>query len=340
MRVIGRLKALALAVGLLAGAAACTTSASPATTPSTAGATPTPTPSPTAPPVTPVEAAKVFATFTASDNALRRAGNMQPALRMDMDNTRDAYAQLTAAAFASTGGHPPQYTWGPPTLYVPRFKPDEQALWFTALATRNGHPTLVTFAKSGDWRVSATEQLLPGQDPPQVQLDAEGYATALPPDDKSVTISPQFMGPLHATIAEAGATGVTEGLIEPGPLTTDIAAQIATSRADAKGSGYGYDSIFSQGDYPFYALRTRDGGALIQYALTRITSTIPRTKAAKDDGIPVPESARWAIKFRSVDNVLKLTETHLYAAVVPSAKAPAPARVLAHDGALTRVNGS
>ncbi|MFI6596138.1 hypothetical protein ACIBHX_07820 [Nonomuraea sp. NPDC050536] len=340
MRVIGRLKALALAVGLLAGAAACTTPASPATTPAVPSATPTPTPSPTGPPVTPVDAAKVFATFTASDNALRKAGQMLPALRMDMDNTRDAYAQLTSAAFASTGGHPPQYTWGPPTLYVPRFKPDERALWFTVLATRNGHPTLVTFAKSDDWRVSSTAQLLPGQEPPQIQLDAEGYATALPPDDKSVTISPQFMGPLHATIAEAGATGVTAGLIEPGPLTTDIATQIAESRMSSKRAGYGYDSIFSQGDYPFYALRLRNGGALIQYALTRTTSTIPRTKSAQDDGIPVPQNARWVLKDPSVDNLLKLTETHLYAAVVPPAAAPAPAHVIAHDGALTRVNGS
>ncbi|NUR85537.1 MAG: hypothetical protein HOY71_15770, partial [Nonomuraea sp.] len=195
-------------------------------------------------------------------------------------------------------------------------------------------------SKADDWRVSSTAQLLPGQELPDIQLDPEGYATALTPDDKSVTISPQLMGPMHATVAEAGATGVTAGLISPGALTTDVATQIAKARSDAKDSGYGYDSIFSQGDYPYYALRTRDGGALIQYALTRTTSTIPRTKAAKDDGMPVPAVAHWGIGKNVVYTTLKLVETHLYAAIVPKASAPAPARVIAHDGALTKASGS
>ncbi|NUR92899.1 MAG: hypothetical protein HOY71_53255, partial [Nonomuraea sp.] len=183
MRAIGRLKALALAAGLLAASSACTSAAEPATsTPATAS--PAPSPSPTAPAITLAEAARVFATFTDSDNALRRAGTLQPALRLAMDNTRDAYAQLTAAAFASTSGHPREYAWGQPTLYVPRFRPDEPNPWFTVVAPRDGKPTLVTFAKADDWRVSSTAQLLPGQELPDIQLDPEGYATALTPDDK------------------------------------------------------------------------------------------------------------------------------------------------------------
>jgi hypothetical protein len=58
-------------------------------------------------------------------------------------------------------------------------------------------------------------------------------------------------------------------------------------------AGFSYDSIFSADNFPMYALRSKDGGALIQYALSRTTTTT--TKTAENDYTPVPEPARWAI---------------------------------------------
>ncbi|MBN6052609.1 hypothetical protein JYK22_11785, partial [Nonomuraea sp. RK-328] len=348
VRASGRLRTLALAAGLLAGASACSGgAAAPSAPPSTRRAAvsspATATPAQPAPAVTRAEAGEVFSTLTATDDVLRAAA---PALRdgplrdAKVHLTRDAESLLVAAAYQSTAFHPPRYDWGSPVLYVPRFPAGWESPWFTALVPRDGHPTLLTFAKVGKdakWQISAMTRLLDGQDPPPVQLDAEGYATALDPGDKSVTISPQYMGPLHATVAEAGATGVTSGLIAPGPYTTALAEEISEDREQAKTSGLSYDSIFSGNDYPVYALRTRDGGALIQYSLSRNTTTTTRT--AEKDFMPVPDSAQWAIDAKVVRRTLKLTETHQYAATVPPVSTPSAARVIAHEGALTGASG-
>ncbi|MEV0150852.1 MULTISPECIES: hypothetical protein [unclassified Nonomuraea] len=344
MRAYGRLKALALAGGLLAGAVACSSGPAapvPALTGAAVTSSASAAPALPLPAVTPAQAGEVFSTLTATDDALRAAAPKlrDGTLRDALDLTRDAEAQLTIAAYQSTDYHPRRYEWGSPVLYVPRFPADESSPWFTALVTRDGHPTLVTFTKGAEWQISAVTRLLDGQDPPPVQLDPEGYATALALGDKSVTISPQYMGPLHATVAEAGATGVTAGLIAPGPYTTDLAEEISRERVQAKGTdGLSYDSIFSGNDYPVYALRTRDGGALIQYSLSRNTTTTMRTDE-KGPGIPVPGNAEWAIDTKTVRRTLKLTETHQYATVVPPASAPAAARVIAHEGSLTRASG-
>ncbi|MEU8252268.1 hypothetical protein [Nonomuraea sp. NPDC048916] len=335
MRTQGRRKALALAAVLLAGATACSASAPPAPS-KAAAATATSGPSTPAPPppaVTRAEAAKAFATFIATDDLLRAGGD----LRLALEINRDAEAKLTEAAFKSTRNKPPRYTWGSPTFYVPRFGAGEGSPWFTVLVTRDDRPVLLTFAKSDDWRLSSATRLLSGQKAPPIALDAEGYATVLAPGDRSVTISPQYMGPLHATVAEAGATGVTAGLLAAGPYTTDIAEEITVERDRAKADGFSYDSIFSGNDNPVYALRTADGGALIQYSLSRNTTTT--TKTAEDDYIPVPEDARWAINAHVVRRTLRLTETHQYATAVPPSSAPAAARVIAHDGTLTRASG-
>ncbi|MFB9201630.1 hypothetical protein ACFFV7_10535 [Nonomuraea spiralis] len=341
MRAYGRGKVLALAVGVLAAAAACTGPAqkSPAPPTGKAAVTGSATPSPTgpAPVVTREEAAEAFSSILATDDVLRVQSDVPGRLGLAVELTRDGQFPLTQAAYQSTDNRPPRYTWGSPTFYVPRAPQQGQPPWFTALVTRNGQPTLLTFAKVEDWQLSSAAQLLPGQKAPQVRLDADGYASAVAPDDKSVTISPQYMGPVHASVAETGAAGVTAGLLADGPYTTDVAEQIATDREKAKKDGFSYDSIFSADNWPVYALRTDDGGALIQYSLSRNTST--RTVANNTYIIPVPPEAGWAISGSSVRRSLKLTEIHQYASAVPPLTAPAAARVIAHDGALTRAIG-
>ncbi|MGW2152382.1 hypothetical protein [Nonomuraea sp. NPDC001699] len=342
MRAYRRGKMLALAVGVLAAATACTGPAqtssgvSQGKAPATGSATPSP--SAPAPAVTRQEAAEAISAILPTDDVLRVESIVPGRLALDSDLVRDGQFALTQAAYESTGDRPPRYTWGSPTLYVPRFAQGERAPWFSALVTRNGQPTLLTFAKSGeDWQLSSAAQLLSGQRLPQVELDSDGYAKALTPDDKTVTISPQYMGPVHASVAETGAAGVTAGLLADGQYTTEVAKQIATDREKAKKDGFSYDSIFSADNWPVYALRTSDGGALIQYSLSRNTST--RTVANNTYIIPVPPEASWAISGSSVRRSLKLTEVHQYATAVPPLTAPAAARVIAHDGALTRASG-
>jgi hypothetical protein len=341
---------LALAAGVLAAATACTGNAAPAPTKS-AAVSATPSPSASAVEVTKADAAKVFTDFTLTDDLLR-AKSLQGEISMEgrLDYaakglTTSGQSLLTVAAYLSTDYAPPRYRWGSPTLYVPKWPPGESAPWFSALATRNGRPTLLTFARSGLWRLSSAAELLPGQQLPEIEVDADGYATTLAPDDKTVTISPQFMQPVHASVAETGSSGVTAGLLAPGPYTTEVAEQIATLRKEAKndkkgGGGYSYDSIFSADNFPVYALRTKDGGALIQYSLSRTTTTTVKTEDASDDRIPVPESARWAISSELARRSLRLIETHQYATAVPPISKPSAATVVAHDGALTRASST
>ncbi|SDH74911.1 hypothetical protein [Nonomuraea jiangxiensis] len=345
MRAYGRRKALALAVGVLAAVTACSGDGRPAATKSAMATSPTPSPTLTSPAVTRSEAAQVFDEITLTDDALRaRSGDaavrtaLEGRLRLAKDQLIGGQAQLTEAAYLSTGYAPHRYRWGAPTLFVPRFPQEEKAPWFSALAPRDGHPTLLTFAKSDRWRLSSAAELQPGQELPQIELDAEGYATPVASDDKTITISPQFMGPVHASVAETGSAGVTGGLLAAGPNTTEVAEQIAAFREKAKADGFSYDSIFSADNFPVYALRTANGGALIQYSLSRSTTTT--TKTAEDDFIPVPDEARWAISDRVVRRSLKLTETHQFATAVPPLTAPAAAVVIAHDGALTRASGT
>ncbi|NBE95443.1 hypothetical protein FE391_24450 [Nonomuraea sp. KC401] len=340
MRVHGRRTTLALAAGLLAAVTACSGDAQPRATPtsSAAAATSSPSPSPDEPEVTRTEAAEVFAEVTLSEDVLRVKSDLQGRLGLAVDLTDGGQTRITVADYLSTDYAPRRYTWGSPTLFVPRFEQGEGSPWFSALATRDGRPTLLTFTRSDRWRISSAAQLLPGQKLPEIEFDADGYAGAVGSDDKTVTISPQFMGPVHASVAETGTAGVTAGLIAAGPYTTEIAEQIASRREDAKAEGFSYDSIFSADNYPVYALRTEDGGALIQYSLSRTTTTTTRT--AEDDYIPVPKSARWAISTPVLRRTLRLVETHQYATAVPPLTAPKAAAVIAHDGALTRATGT
>lgn len=334
---------LALAAGLLAGAVACSSSAEPPPPTMSADVTRAPVsaaPSAASTAVTVAEAREIFTTFIATDDTLRAADpGLDAPLNYESQLIRDGQAQLTAAAFTSTGGRPPRYTWGTPTMLVPRLRADERTPWFSVLVARNGRPTLLTFAKGPGWQLSSAAELLPDEEAPQVELDADGYATPLATDDKSILIGPKLMAPLHATVAEAGARGVAADLLSAGPYTTEVAAQIATDRGHWIGRGYIYDSIVSAGEYPFYALRTEDGGALIQYTLTRTTTMETKTKNAEIDGIPVPDTARWAISATKVRRMLKIFETHQYATVVPAATAPSRAHVIAHDGGITRATG-
>ncbi|MEU6997132.1 hypothetical protein [Nonomuraea sp. NPDC046570] len=333
MRAYGWRGTLAVAAGLLAAVTACSGSASvPSHVAATAPASPSS--SAPAPAVTKEEAAAAFAEYIATDDMLRAGGELSHFLSTQL--VRDGQTELTSVAYLSTRSRPPRYTWGEPTLLVPRLKPGEP-LWFSAIVRRDDRTAITTFVKAADWRLSALSLLEPGQELPEVQLDADGYAATVPTDDRNVLISPKFMAPLHATVAERGSSGIAAGLITPGPYTTEIAGQIADDRARWTLAGFSYDSILSAGEFPVYALRTTGNGALIQYSLTRTTTV---TNAVTKDPLPVPDNVRWLIKKPTVPRSFKITELRQYATAVPaSAIAGRAATVIAQEGAITRASG-
>lgn len=328
---------LALGALLLISLTACSGGdvAHPSSAPTaTASAVSTPKPAPT--PITLARARAEFKAFTAADEWVRAAGLYRDAL----EQVTGGQSALTAAAFDSAKGRPAAYRWGEPTMLVPRLAAHDGNPWFSAIADRDGRPTLVTLAWTGGrWRLSSMAVL---RRIPQVELDADGYAVPVASQDTGVLISPKYVAPLHATIAEAGPDGVAGKLISPGPYTTEIAERDAEDRAMWRGREYDNDSTFSTGDLPIYALRTKDGGALVQYSLTRTTTVTPKTSGEEGVPIPVPERARWVIGEVVRPTRLKplsVSEVHQFATLVPPVRADHPADVIAHDGGVTKASG-
>ncbi|MFD1931750.1 hypothetical protein ACFSKW_09685 [Nonomuraea mangrovi] len=329
MRAYGRRGWAALAAGVLAAATACSASGAPQPSPVAATVSVTPTPT-TAPGVSLSEAANAFSEYILTDDLLRAAGDR----RLAREITRDGRTDLANAEYASTRDRPARYAWGAPSFLVPRLRPDEP-LWFTVVVPRDGRTAVLTFAKGTDWRLSSLSLLMPGEKLPEMKRDAAGYAETVGLDDKSVQISPRYVAPLHATIAERGPAGIAANLVAPGIYTTETAATIADNRTDAKTDGFRYDSIFTPADFPVYALRTVDGGALVQYSLLRTTSMT--NVVFVNPFLPIPPDGRWALARDSYSHDTKIYETQQYVAALPPAAA---ATVIGYDGAITRANGT
>jgi hypothetical protein len=225
-------------------------------------------------------------------------------------------------------------------------------LWFAALVERQdaagGRRTaLLAFMRQFEnsrWQLSfasllytATPDSVNGA-PLGVALDDEGYATPLPTRDDSLAISPHLMAPLHATIAEEGPAGFAAGLIAGGPQTTGYFTEFGEAKPAAKRLGLLYDSIFGATEFPIYALRTADGGAVVLYSLSRTTSWQAQTANALGV-VPVPENARWKVGRPVVRRKLRVIETQQYVAHVQPHGATRLSEVVGFDGAVTSVTG-
>ncbi|MFF4124237.1 hypothetical protein ACFYYP_11985 [Microbispora rosea] len=344
--------ALALAL-LTCTVAACSggeparPTASPAAATSTLpSAVGSPSPSPSPPAVTLEEASEALDAFLDTDDVLRQAGADRWALLL----TQDGQRPITIAGIHSREGKPAHYTWDRRTVLVPR-QSGRSTVWFAATArrrdasgeVRTGVFTFVRQGREGRWLNSFASLLYPGQTPPTVALDADGYATALEPRDTSVAISPNLMGPLHATVAEEGPKGYASGLIAPGPQTTGFYDEISETKETAKADDcMNYESIFASApNYPIFALRTRDGGAMMLYTLVRTSSWTPTPQGLKcGEGRPVavPAEARWLLsptKSLFIRQKRQIVETQQYVSAVPPKASTAPAHVVGYEGIVT-----
>lgn len=341
----------ALALALLASATvACSggeparPSASPAAATS-AVRSPGVSPSPRPPAVTLEEAGRALDAFLDTNEVVRTA----QADRWTLSLTRDGQRPITIAEIHSHSGEPVHYTWSDRRVLVPRQSGSTQ--WFAATAERrdsSGHVrtavlTFVRQGRDGRWQNSFASLLYPGGRPPEVALDGEGYATALESRDSSVAISPNLMGPLHATVAEEGPKGYASGLIAPGPQTTGFFDAISEAKEEAKAVDcMNYESIFASApNYPTFALRTRDGGAMLMYTLVRTSSWSPTPQGLKcGEGrfVPVPAAARWLLSSPAnlkISQKRQIIETQQYVSAVPPKASTAPAHVVGYEGIVT-----
>ncbi|MEU7886397.1 hypothetical protein AB0B54_12925 [Microbispora bryophytorum] len=343
----------ALALALVTCAAACSGGEPARPTASPAAATSalpspgdSPSPSPSPPAVTLEEASQALDAFLDTDDVLRLAG----ADRWELLLTQDGQRPITIAGIHSQGSKPARYTWDRRTVLVPR-QSGRSTVWFAATArrrdasgeVRTGVFTFVRQGRDGRWLNSFASLLYSGEQPPAVALDADGYATALEPRDASVAISPNLMGPLHATVAEEGPKGYASGLIAPGPQTTGFYDEISETKETAKADDcMNYESIFASApNYPIFALRARDGGAMMLYTLIRTSSWTPSPQGLKcGEGRPVtlPAAARWLLsptKDLFIRQKRQIIETQQYVSAVPPKASTAPAHVVGYEGVVT-----
>ncbi|MCC5579814.1 hypothetical protein IMZ11_29725 [Microtetraspora sp. AC03309] len=335
----------ALALALVAGTAACSGAApTPSRSPvaATSGVSPSPSRLPAKPAVTLAEARDALDTYLATDDVVR-AGRAQ---RWVLQLSRDGQRPITIAQFHSSGRKPPRYTWGERTLLVPRLGPKASRQWFAATVERRDSSgevrvAVLTFVRQNSasaWQNSFESLLYTGEKAPEVSVDADGYATSLDSRDQTVAISPNLMGPLHATIAEEGKDGFASGLIAPGPQTTGYATEIRKRREKARQADcMNYDSLFAAAvDYPVFALRTKGGGGLILYTLLRTSTWSPVLSCGYGRPLAIPKDARWDLGNPLVRRDRRIVETQQYASAVPPKSSTAPAHVIGYDGLVTK----
>ncbi|QFG24047.1 hypothetical protein [Actinomadura sp. WMMB 499] len=284
----------AIALLLPVTAAGCAQQSAPEVRPTAA----MPTPSPPEPvELTPEVAKETFRTYVVNEDVARAAGDERLALTW----TSDGQSQLTAAEFrkAAYDGDPVRrFDYGKPELYVPKLQQGGYPQWFVASVDRSvvgetdgARRVLMSFILRGaDRRWSLTNAVVVDRDAdlPAVAIDDEGYAEALSSDDTSVLIRPQEMGGIHATMAAEGEGSVAAKVMEAGTRTSGYYERAEKAKERAAEDDLTLTVVPTATSFPYFGLRTEDGGGLIIYSLYRNTSLISEA-AADDPEAPRPE---------------------------------------------------
>jgi hypothetical protein len=258
---------------------------------------------------------------------------------------------------ASTGVPVANPSYGKPTLYVPRLTTYPQ--WFMATAPEypaHGRPGTVVLvfdrpeATSG-WTVDGTVQLAADATALNVAVDKNGYATALATTAGSLEFRPDEVGATHASVADEGPSSPAAKVVAAGPQTTGIYQANAAYAAKIRPGHWIYTWQMEGTSYPFFALRTTDGGAIVFYTMALNRQTVPAAKPpahpkVQPPSVPVPDIYKPLIESGQgpftdefdADSVLQFL-----AADPPTAKngsTPGQLRIVGNGGSLTYAGGS
>jgi hypothetical protein len=294
-------------------------------------------------PLTPQVAAQALKGYINNEDVARASGDERLALSW----ASDGQAQLTAAEFrksAFTGDPVSRYVYGTPTLYVPRLTSYPQ--WFVVSVDRtvqrspsSKRSVLMAFNRTsvtGRWKLSLATLLLKGAKAPQVQVNPEGYATALATFDGGLVIRPRDVQSIQAAMAEEGAANPGRRVMKPGPYTSGYYTKTLKAQKKAKETGLTYEPVFGATQFPVFGLRTVDGGGLVLYALSSSTVTYVRKKGLQP---VVPRDVAHLLDSRVLKDQLQIWETLQFGVhdpAQPKTKAVQPrVDVIAQDGAAT-----
>jgi len=196
---------------------------------------------------------------------------------------------------SNTGAAVTAPSYGKPTLYVPKLTTYPQ--WFVAEAPEsaaNGHPAgtaLLVFDRteaSSSWNLVGNVQMPKDAPALNIEVGRDGYATPLATTDPSLLFRPDEVGAIHAAVVDDGPTSAAAKVVAAGPLTTGLYQSFSATAKQVGAAGNYYSFELEGTTYPFFALATTDGGAIVVYTMMLNTSTTPK-HASPSRHIAVPD---------------------------------------------------
>jgi hypothetical protein len=205
----------------------------------------------------------------------------------------DPMAATAAARLRIGHGRPPgrrPITLVNPVLFVPKL--DAFPKWFVVAAMQRlggrgrPHQVLLMFSRSGPaagWRLA--NLTVTGVKLPKIATDGQGYAIAVAPDGPAASGArlAVALGDLAGAHA-AYLTNATARTFADGPYTTGWRAERTALARRLRGGGWLDNATFGQTRYAPAALRTKDGGVLAWYAISRVESLVAADGHAPDPG--------------------------------------------------------
>ena len=251
----------------------------------TAGGTASAAATPAGPPLSVAEAQQVLAGYTTVNNEANAQRSAALLATIEAGSSYAIDAGLYQMQQAAGSAPFPPFTPVQATYYIPRGQTGAGPRWFvvqvanaftsnTAKVTSTEYLLFTQSAPGAPWQDTIEPYLLPAASAPQVAVGSDGLATAVSPDDATVTVAP---GQLPAVTAASldGTGGGQAAVADPGNLA-DRADQHRWQAAVQGGQVSDAHSPAAGADGQEFALLTADGGALVFYTdAAEVTVTPP-----------------------------------------------------------------
>jgi hypothetical protein len=174
-----------------------------------------------------------------------------------------------------------QFTYRNPHFYIPSL-PAAAPKWFAADAAavsgKKAQRQLLLFVQQkpdGPWKLSAVTNSTTSQRV-RIALSPAGFATTAAAGDRSLAIAPAQLPARHAALLNGKHGG---GGFAAGRWTSHTTQGIRAFKSAYGKAGWNYHDDWAVAGYPSYALRTKDGGAVVWYFL-KDRQTAARTGSA------------------------------------------------------------
>ena len=236
-------------------------------------------------PLTMTQAKSVLAAYTTANNSANAQRSDATLATVETGSSEAIDAGLYQEQQAS--GTAPYPAFGPAqaTYYLPRNEPAGGPRWFVVQVANafTAKPEKVTSseyllftqsAAGGAWQDTIEPYLLSGASAPQVEVGADGLATAVSPDAATVAVMPSQLPAATATALDGTGTGQAT-VANPGNLA-DLADQKFWQGKVSGGTVTDAHTAAAGADGQEFALLTADGGALVFYTdAAELTITPP-----------------------------------------------------------------